>query len=249
MSTFVPVANSKPLPSIGFGFWKVPNAQAADLTVDAVRMGYRHLDCASDYGNEQDVGTGIERALQQKLCSRDDLWVTSKLWNTNHRAEHVLPALRKTLSDLRLDYVDLYLIHFPISLRHVPIDTRYPAGWHFDPSAPNPRMEFDPVPIIETWTAMEEVARSGLAKVIGISNFNVSLIRDLLAQCSIRPGVLQVESHPYLVQSKLLRYCQQEAIAFTAFSPLGAPSYVPIGMAKESDSVLELPLVRDIATK
>jgi D-xylose reductase len=109
-------------------------------------------------------------------------------------------------------------------------------------------MEYDPVPIIETWNAMEEVARAGLAKTIGVSNFNISLIRDLLSQGSIRPGVLQVESHPYLTQTKLLRFCQQESIAFTAFSPLGAPSYVPIGMAKESDSVLEISSIREIAS-
>jgi D-xylose reductase len=245
----VPVANSKPIPSVGYGFWKVPNEQTTELTVDAIRMGYRHLDCASDYGNEYEVGLGIEAALQQKLCDREDLWVTSKLWNTNHRSMNVLPAIKKSLADLRLDYLDLYLIHFPISLMHVPFETRYPAGWYFDPEAPSPKMEYDPIPMIETWNAMEELARSGLAKTIGVSNFNISLIRDLLAQCSIRPGVLQVESHPYLTQSKLLRYCQQESIAFTAFSPLGAPSYIPIGMAKESDSVLEIPSVREIASR
>lgn len=244
----LPVKHSKPMPSVGYGFWKVPNELAAGLTVDSIQMGYRHLDCASDYGNEQDVGLGIEAALKKKLCTREDLWVTSKLWNTNHRAEHVLPAIKKTLADLRLEYLDLYLIHFPISLKHVPFNVRYPAGWHYDPTASTPTMEYDPVPIIETWTAMEELARSGLAKTIGVSNFNIALIRDLLAQCSIRPGVLQVESHPYLTQSKLLRFCQQELIAFTAFSPLGAPSYVPIGMAKESDSVLETPSIREIAS-
>ncbi|MCE3014543.1 MAG: aldo/keto reductase [Pirellula sp.] len=250
MCSDLPVKNSKPIPSVGYGFWKVPNEQATKLTVEAIRMGYRHLDCASDYGNELEVGLGIESALlREKLCAREDLWVTSKLWNTNHRAEHVLPAIKKSLSDLRLDYLDLYLIHFPISLRYVPLETRYPAGWFYDPTVPSPKMEYDPVPIIETWEAMEEVARSGLAKTIGVSNFNISLIRDLLTQCSIRPGVLQVESHPYLTQPKLLRYCQQESIAFTAFSPLGAPSYVPLGMAKESDSVLELPAVREIASK
>ncbi|MFN7894470.1 MAG: aldo/keto reductase [Pirellula sp.] len=248
MYPYLSVINSKPMPSVGYGFWKVPNEQTTGLTVDAIRMGYRHLDCASDYGNEPEVGRGIESALQQKLCSREDLWVTSKLWNTNHRAEHVLPAIQKSLADLRLDYLDLYLIHFPISLRHVPFETRYPAGWYFDPEVPSPKMEYDPVPIIETWNAMEEVARAGLAKTIGVSNFNISLIRDLLSQGSIRPGVLQVESHPYLTQTKLLRFCQQESIAFTAFSPLGAPSYVPIGMAKESDSVLEIPSIREIAS-
>jgi D-xylose reductase len=109
-------------------------------------------------------------------------------------------------------------------------------------------MELDSVPIIETWQAMEELVGLGLVKSIGISNFCISLIRDLLSQCKIRPSVLQVESHPYLVQPKLLRYCQMESIAYTAFSPLGAPSYVSIGMATENESVLTHPVVQNIAS-
>lgn len=124
---------SRTPPSVGYGFWKVEKDRAAALTVQAIEMGYRHLDCASDYGNEAEVGQGIEKALSQRLCVRDALWVTSKLWNTNHRAEHVLPALKRSLSDLRVDYLDLYLIHFPISLKYVPESTRYPAGWFWDP--------------------------------------------------------------------------------------------------------------------
>lgn len=240
---------SRTPPSVGYGFWKVENDRAAALTVQAIEMGYRHLDCASDYGNEAEVGQGIEKALSQRLCAREALWVTSKLWNTNHRTEHVLPALKRSLSDLRVDYLDLYLIHFPIALKHVPESTRYPAGWFFDPEAKPPRMEYDPVPILETWQAMEELVDQGLVKQIGVSNFSVALIRDLLTRCRIRPSVLQVESHPYLVQSKLLRYCQQESIAMTAFSPLGAPSYIPLGMATQGDSVLDQPVILEIASR
>jgi D-xylose reductase len=243
----VSVTDSKPMPSVGLGFWKVERSQAASLAVDAARIGYRHFDCASDYGNEADVGEGLNQLLSQGICSRESLWITSKLWNTNHRPEHVLPALKRSLSDLRQDYLDLYLIHFPISLRHVPMETRYPAGWIDDPNASSPRMVPDQVPIRETWEAMEELKSSGLVRSIGVSNFGISLIRDLLSQCRIRPSVLQVESHPYLTQTKLLRYCMQESIAYTAFSPLGAPSYVPLGMATESDSVLHHPLVIEIA--
>jgi D-xylose reductase len=245
----IPVKNSKPMPAVGLGFWKVENSAAAQLTVDAIEVGYRHLDCAADYGNEAYVGEGIASALQQGLCTREDLWVTSKLWNTYHRPEHVLPALKRTLSDLRLDYLDLYLIHFPIALQYVPLETRYPAGWFNDPNAAVPKMQTDSVPIRETWQAMEELMDAGLVRTIGVSNFGVSLIRDLLSQCRIRPSVLQVESHPYLVQAKLLRYCQSESIAYTAFSPLGAPSYVPLGMATDNDSVMSLPVIQDLARK
>lgn len=235
------------IPSVGLGFWKIDRDRTADVTVEAVKLGYRHLDCAADYGNEGEVGEGIERVLKHGLCNRDSLWVTSKLWNTYHRPSHVGRACRRTLQDLRVDYLDLYLIHFPISLAYVPFEVRYPAGWFYDPDAKPPRMVHDPVPIAETWDAMERLVDEGLVRHIGISNFGVSLIRDLLSYCRIRPSVLQVESHPYLVQSKLLRYCQSEQIAYTAFSPFGAPSYIPLGMATAQDSVMNDPVVLGIA--
>ena len=245
----IPVINSKPMPVVGLGYWKVPSSDAASLTVDAIKIGYRHLDCASDYGNESGVGDGIAAAMKQGLCHRDDLWITSKLWNTFHRPEHVKVALKRSMRDLRVDILDLYLIHFPIALQYVPIERRYPAGWFADPDTTAPRMVPDSVPIQETWHAMEELVEAGLVRSIGVSNFGTSLIRDLLSQCQIRPSVLQVESHPYLVQPKLLRYCQQESIAYTAFSPLGAPSYVSIGMATEGESVLNHPLLKQLAAE
>ncbi len=241
------VGDGAKMPSVGLGLWKIPQEQTADVVVSAIEMGYRHLDAASDYGNESQVGAGIRRALAAGSCKREELWVTSKLWNTYHRPEHVRPAIERTLRDLQLDYLDLYLIHFPISLAYVPFDLRYPPGWFFDPDTSAPKMNPEPCAIRETWEAMEELKRAGLAKNIGVSNFNCSLIRDLLSYASIRPSVLQVESHPYLVQPKLLRYCQQERIAFTAFSPLGAGSYVPLGMVTDSDSVLNQPIVQSIA--
>jgi len=235
------------IPSVGLGFWKIPNASTAQMTYDAVRLGYRHLDCAADYGNEPEVGQGISRVLGDRLCGRDDLWITSKLWNTYHRASHVRRACERTLRDLQVDHLDLYLIHFPIALAYVPFEHRYPAGWFFDPQAESPKMIPDSVPIAETWGAMERLVEAGLVRSIGVSNFGVSLIRDLLSTASKRPSVLQIESHPYLVQPKLIRYCESEEIAVTAFSPLGAPSYVPLGMAQASDSVLLQPSVLEIA--
>jgi D-xylose reductase len=219
------------------------------MVESAIEVGYRHIDAACDYGNELQAGEGIRRAVDRGLCTRQQLWITSKLWNTYHRPEHVRPAIDRSLYDLKLDYLDLYLIHFPISLKHVSIEHRYPPGWFFEPTADKPRMEVDSVPIAETWEAMEELQQSGLCKHIGVSNFCISLIRDLLSYARIRPAVLQVESHPYLVQSKLLRYCQQEQIAYTAFSPLGAGSYVELGMAEVTDSVLQQPLIVELSHK
>jgi D-xylose reductase len=247
MALQIPLADGAAMPAVGLGLWKIDRKDTAQRVVDAVACGYRHLDGACDYGNESEVGEGIGRVLRDGQVAREQLWVTSKLWNTYHRPEHVRGAIERTLRDLQLDSLDLYLIHFPIALRYVDPETRYPPGWVHDPDAKEPRMEPDGVPIAETWGAMERLVERGLTRYIGVSNFGVSLIRDLLSQATIRPAVLQVESHPYLVQSNLLRYCQQEQIAMTAFSPLGAGSYVPLGMATASQSVLEDPIVHAIA--
>ncbi|HQX52620.1 MAG TPA: aldo/keto reductase [Planctomycetaceae bacterium] len=243
----LPVTSSGTLPAVGFGFWKVERADAAGVAQQAIAAGYRHLDCACDYGNEIEVGQGIAQAIDAGLCQRDDLWVTSKLWNTYHAAGHVRMACEKSLSDLGLKQLDLYLIHFPIAQKFVPIDVRYPPGWFFDPAAEKPRLEETRVPISETWGAMEQLVDDGLVKHIGVCNFGTSLLRDLLSYARIRPAVLQVESHPYLVQQKLLRYCQQEGIAFTAFSPLGAASYHSLGMAHLSESLLDNAIMQCIA--
>jgi diketogulonate reductase-like aldo/keto reductase len=237
------------MPVIGLGMWKVDGAAAPALVEEAARAGYRHFDCASDYGNEAAVGTGLQSVIRSGTARREDLWVTSKLWNTNHRREHVRAGCERSLRDLKLDYLDLYLIHFPIALEYVPPDTRYPAGWFHDPDAAQPRMKPARVPVAETWSAMQELLRAGLVKNIGVSNFNISLLRDMLAYADVPPAVLQVEMHPYLTQEKLVRFCREAKIAVTAFSPLGAPSYVPLGMATEGDSVLNEPVVREAASR
>ena len=234
-------------PEVGLGLWKIEKGSVPGLVEEAVRVGYRHLDSACDYGNEVEAGEGIRRVLRGGLCRREDLWVTSKLWNTFHAPEHVRPACERTLRDLGLDHLDLYLVHFPIALAYVSPETRYPPGWFFDPDAPRPAMRAARVPLAETWRAMEDLVRAGLVRHVGVCNYGVSLLRDLLASASIRPAVLQVELHPYLVQEKLLRFCREEGIAVTAFSPLGAPSYVPLGMATTAEAVLEDPVVVEIA--
>jgi D-xylose reductase len=236
-------------PAVGLGLWKIAKPEAADLVHAAIQTGYRHFDAACDYGNEPEVGAGLQRALHDKLCRREDLWVTSKLWNTFHRREHVRPAIEQTLKDLRLDYLDLYLIHFPIALEYVSPAVRYPPEWLYDPEAANPKMKPVRVPIAETWEAMEDLVRAGLVKNIGVANFGVSLLRDLLSYATTAPTVLQVELHPYLAQEKLLRFCREANIAVTGFSPLGAPSYVPLGMAKSEDSVLSKSCVVEAARR
>ena len=239
--------NKDQLPTIGLGLWKIPKPDVADTVHEAIKAGYRHLDSACDYGNEAEVGHGIKRALSEGLCKRDELWVTSKLWNTYHKKEHVRPALERTLKDLQLDQLDLYLIHFPLAQKFVPFEVRYPPEWVYEPSGESPQIQFANVPIQETWAAMEQLVQEGLVRNIGICNFGTTLLRDLLTYAEIHPSVLQIERHPYLVQAKLLRFCQQANIALTGFSPLGAGSYLELGMAEPEDSVLNEILISEIA--
>ncbi len=249
MTPAITLHNGDALPMLGLGFWKVDKPRAASLVHEAITVGYRHLDCACDYGNEAEVGDGLRAALDARLCSREELWVTSKLWNTYHGKEYVRPALERTLRDLKLDYLDLYLVHFPIAQRFVPFERRYPPGWFFDPHAPQPRMEFERVSLTETWEAMAALVTAGLVRNIGVCNMNTALLRDLLTTATVRPAVLQIELHPYLTQPKLLRFCAEHRIAVTGFSPLGAPSYVPLGMATPEESVLEETVVQSAATR
>jgi len=247
LTSTISLTDGGQLPLVGLGMWKIPKPICPQVVRDALEMGYRHLDCACDYGNEPEVGQGIAQALAEGIVKREDIWVTSKLWNTYHRPEYVRPALERTLADLQLQQLDLYHVHFPISLAYVPFETRYPPEWFFDPDADQPAMKPDPVPIRETWAAMEELVEAGLVKRIGVCNFGTSLLRDLLSQCKIRPSVLQIELHPYLAQNTLVQYAHSESIAVTAFSPLGAKSYQSIGMAESHESVLEDEVVTSIA--
>ena len=234
-------------PSVGLGTWKIPDAVLPDLIPAAVDLGYRHFDCACDYGNEKAVGEGLKRSLSAGACTRDDLWITSKLWNTYHHPDHVRAACERNLADLGLDELDLYLIHFPVTLAYVPFEERYPPGWFFDPEAESPAMKPVRVPLADTLGAMEGLVEAGLVKRIGVCNFGTALIRDLQSYARIQPSVLQVEMHPYLTQQKLLRFCQEENITVTAFSPFGASSYVPLNMAGANESVLDDPEVIAIA--
>ncbi|MDB4422834.1 aldo/keto reductase [bacterium] len=231
------------LPSPGLGTWKIPEELTPQIVHQAIEAGYRHLDCAADYGNERLVGKGIASALNAGLCARDDLWVTSKLWNTYHEPQHVRAACEKTLSDLGIGQLDLYLIHFPIALEFVPFDKMYPPGWTAGGEAMSPIL----VPYSDTWRAMEELVDAGLTKRIGVSNIGTAMLREVLSYARIKPAVLQVEMHPCLCQENLLRFCQEQDVAVTAFSPFGADSYLPLGMAEASERILAHPVLERIA--
>ena len=235
--------------SIGLGLWKIANDQCAETVYNAIKLGYRHLDSACDYGNEVEVGQGITRALTDGLCSREELTITSKLWNTYHSPEHVKPALEKILTDLNLDYLDSFLIHFPIAQAFVPFEERYPPEWFYDPEADNPTMKLVQVPLADTWRAMEDLVHQGLVKRIGVCNYNSGLLHDLMSYATIKPAELQIESHPYLTQEPLIRLAKNYGMAVTAFSPFGALSYLEIAMADADESVLTQEVITRAANK
>ena len=206
------------MPAVGMGFWKVQRMRVPTQFT---------MPLKSDIGISMRLATtamrkkweGIAKAISDGIVTREELWITSKLWNTYHAPEHVEAACRRGLNDLGLEYLDLYLIHFPISLRFVPFETRYPPEWVHDPDALEPRMEFSPVPVYKTWGAMENLVNKGLVRNIGVCNFNTAALRDILSYCEIPPAVLQVELHPYNQQNMLLRFCKGRNRCYRLFAP------------------------------
>lgn len=231
--------NDDAMPAIGLGTWQAAPGEIGAAVHEALRLGYRLLDCAAVYGNEAEIGEALQESFSKGQVRREELWITSKLWNTAHAQDQVLPALRKTLSDLRLDYLDLYLIHWPVAMRP---DCRFPK-------VPEDMISLEKLPITTTWGAMEEAKRAGLARHIGVSNFSVAKLRNLVAHAKTRPEVNQVELHAYLQQGEMLAFCEQEGITLTAYSPLGSKGR-PAGMrASDEPVLLEDPTLTAIAAR
>lgn len=225
------------MPVLGLGTWKSEPGEVGRAVRSALEAGYRHVDCAPIYGNEAEVGEALEESFERGDVARDDVWVTSKLWCDSHEPEHVVPALQKTLDDLRLDYLDLYLIHWPVAFRHG-LQRPKSADDFFTP---------EELPEEVTWKAMEDAVGRGLCRHIGVSNFSPPLIDKLIEKGEIRPEVLQVELHPYLQQDDLLEYCSENGIFVTAYSPLGSADRPPSMKGKEEPVLLENETIRDIA--
>ena len=231
---------------IGLGTLGISPDQVPSSISSAIKQGYRRIDCAPVYFNEDKIGDILQQELAKSDLERKDLFVVSKLASPFHRREHVKIGLQKTLQDLRLDYLDLFLIHWPQAFHPVPVDVNqrgYPDE-EIDESDGGKRI--DPtVSIHETWEAMEDLVEEGLVRSIGVSNFPVSLLHELMTRSKIRPAVNQVELHPYLQQPKLLDYCTKRGIHLQAYSPLGTPGYKEDG---EPD-VLKDPVLVEIAKK
>ncbi|OZJ05034.1 hypothetical protein BZG36_02124 [Bifiguratus adelaidae] len=220
------------MPKVGFGCWKVAPEQAASTIELAIRAGYRLIDGACDYGNEKEVGQGIRAAIAAKVVKREELFITTKLWNTYHAKEDFRPAFNRQLADLGLDYIDLYLIHFPCPIAMVPIEKAYPPEWTV-PGASKIELHKH-APMHELWREMESLVESGLVKNIGVSNFNVQLLMDVWQYAKIKPQVLQVEIHPYLQQKRLIDFAKSVGLQITAYSSLGPASFAEFNMENAS---------------
>ena len=258
------------MPSIGMGTFtgtrfnaKVPQGTMKETVKTWLRVGGRMVDCAANYLNEDEIGDALAESAEEGIVSREDVWVTSKLNNPYHRPEHVRPALEKSLLDLRQDSVDLYLMHWPTAFKYVPFDaTRRGFPQEYEPDEcsaitgtrwkdlpedgdwPPPHLDTG-VTIHETWQAMVELHKEGLAKAIGVCNFNVALLHELCCGTDTVPHVLQCESHPYQQQKRLLGFCKKNNIQFQAYSPLGYGEFA----GADEVRVLQSPTVLAVAEK
>ena len=231
--TKIPLTHgSGAIPAVGFGTLISDPLATKQATTTALEVGFRHLDCAERYRNEDAVGDAMQAAFKAGTLRRDDVFVTTKLWNTNHRPERVKPALAASLRRLQLDYVDCYLIHTPFAFR---------PGDEQDPGDELGQVIYDRgVTLLETWQALERLVDDGHCKAIGLSDVSLEKLREIVAAARIKPAVVQVESHPYLPEWSLLDFCRENGIVLLAFAPMGH------GM---SPKVLDDPVITSIARR
>lgn len=220
------------MPAVGFGTLIPDLAKTKEATKTALEVGFRHFDCAERYRNEEAVGEALRETFEAGTVQRDDVFVTTKLWNTNHRPDRVRPAFEASLKRLQIDYADCYLIHTPYAFR---------PGDDQDPRDANGEVIYDDgVTLADTWAAMERLVDDGRCGAIGLSDVTLEKVQEIVAIARIKPAVVQVESHPYLPEWELLSFCQEHGIVLLAFAPLGHAS---------TPNVLEDPVITAIAAR
>jgi alcohol dehydrogenase (NADP+) len=201
------------MPALGFGTLIPDPAETVTATRDALEAGFRHFDCAERYRNEREVGEALQAGLSAGRNEREDIFVTTKLWNSNHRPERVEPAFEASLERLGLKYLDLYLIHTPFAFQ---------PGDDQDPRDQNGNVIYDQgVTLLDTWKAMETLVDHGRCRAIGLSDVGLNELKPIYESARIKPAVVQVESHPYLPETELLNFCKENDIVLLAFAPLG----------------------------
>jgi len=231
------------MPAVGlgtFGSDHVSPAQVATAVKGAAAVGYRHFDCASVYGNEPEVGEALEE-VQQTGIKRRDLWITSKLWNDKHSEQDVIAQCRKSLADLRLDYLDLYLVHWPFPNFHPPgcdVTSRSADAKPYIHAA-----------YMKTWRKMEELVDLGLVRHIGTSNMTVPKLRLVLRDARIKPSVNEMELHPHFQQPELFKFVVENGIQPIGYCPIGSPGRPERDRTPEDTSPTEDPVIREIARK
>jgi aldehyde reductase len=201
------------MPVLGFGTLIPDAAVTMSATGDALEAGFRHFDCAERYRNEGEVGEALQAGVAAEGIAREDIFVTTKLWNSNHRPERVEPAFEASMNRLRLKYLDLYLIHTPFAFQ---------PGDDQDPRDQNGNVIYDNgVTLLDTWRAMESLVDHGKCRAIGLSDIGLNELLPIYEAARIKPAVVQVESHPYLPETELLEFCKEKGVVFLAFAPLG----------------------------
>jgi alcohol dehydrogenase (NADP+) len=233
--TRIPLANSAgQVPALGFGTLIPDPAVTISATRDALDAGFRHFDCAERYGNEREVGIALHDGLaaNAKTITRENIFVTTKLWNSNHRPDRVEPAFEASLARLQITYLDLYLIHTPFAFQ---------PGDNQDPRDKDGNVIYDPeTTLLDTWRALESLVDHGKCRAIGLSDVTLDKLRPIVESARIKPAVVQVESHPYLPETELLDFCNKNGIVLLAFAPLGH------GM---TPGLLEDPVINTIAKR
>jgi len=231
--------NGDTMPILGLGTWKSTPGEVYNAVREAIKIGFRHIDCAFIYMNEKEIGQALADAMNEGDVKREELWITSKLWNNSHAMEAVIPALKKTLADLQLDYLDLYLVHWPFVFKKDKLNA----------ASADDMISLVELPLHETWRGMELAAEAGLTRHIGVSNFSIKKLKDLISKAKIKPEMNQIELHPLLHQNELLRFCKTEEIHVTAYSPLGSPDRSAGLKAENEPNLFEHPIIKDIAAK
>jgi diketogulonate reductase-like aldo/keto reductase len=215
--TKIPLAHgSGEMPALGFGTLIPDPAETRKATMLALEAGFRQLDSAERYRNETEVGEAMQEVFKGGKIKREEVFVATKLWNSNHRPERVKPAFEASLKRLQLDYIDLYLIHTPFAFQ---------PGDDQDPRDESGNVIYDQwVTLLDTWRALENLVDEGRCKAIGLSDVNVEKAKEIVEAARIKPAVIHVESHPYLPEWELLEFCKQNGIVLQAFAALGHSS-------------------------
>ena len=225
------------MPALGLGTWKSEPEAVYGAVRSALEVGYRHIDCAAIYQNEEEVGRALGDAFQAGDAKREEVWITSKLWNDSHAPEQVRPALETSLRKLQLDYLDLYLIHWPVALKP---GTMLPRG-------PQDFVPLSEIPLEATWGAMSKVSEQGFARQVGVSNFSQRMIARVSDATGVTPAVNQIELHPYLQQNARVAVCKERGIGVTAYSPLGSPDSAAMMGRKDEVLLTRHPTIVEIA--